>query len=70
MSCLVSRIGVLTTNMPPEVSIAAFALHRFARLPLLSADLFEVTIAVLIQAVIADKSGFHNSASPAHRNDC
>jgi hypothetical protein len=55
-------IRVLATNMPPEVPIAALAFHWFPRLSLLLADLLEVTIAVLIEAVVPAKDAFPNDA--------
>ncbi len=51
--------------MLPELLVTVFALHRFARLPLLFRNALEMAIALLIQAMISHKHRFNDLAGAA-----
>src|SRR5258708_7981183 len=61
---LASRVLVGAPDMSPEILIAALALDGFARLPLLLGNLFEVTIARLIEPMIPDEHRFEDLFIP------
>src|SRR5260370_197739 len=59
-----SRVLFGAPDMAPEILIAALALDGFARLPLLPGNLFEVTIARLIESMIPDENRFEDPFIP------
>src|SRR5712692_6371375 len=64
--CFVCAIPILAAQMSPELLIAALSLDRLAGLPLLFGAPFEVPVAVLIQAMIGNKTGCSDDAMLAH----
>ncbi len=63
-------IPVHPPDVLPEHRRVAFSPDWFARLPLLFADAFQVSIAVLVQSMISDKDGFNDLAVLSDRDDC
>jgi hypothetical protein len=59
-----SRVLVGAPDMSPEILIAALTLDGFACLPLLPGNLFEVTIARLIESMIPDEHRFEDLFIP------
>src|SRR6266571_161700 len=62
MCGLVSRISVHLTNVLPKVKIASLPFDWFAREPLFFTNVFEVSIAMLIESMILDKDCFNDLA--------